>query len=73
MRMFDGHCTGGIELSFTIRCDKCGNEDMINNKHFASIIQDGIDIDVSESCGFQGCTVDSIDIMCWKCNNEVNI
>jgi hypothetical protein len=58
-------------MGFTIICNKCGNKHVIKDKN--SLDFDGIDIDVTEECGFQGCTVESIDIHCWKCENEVNI
>ena len=59
-------------MGFTIICNKCGNKHVIKDK--SSILNfDGIDVDTTEKCGHQGCTVESIDIYCWKCENEVNI
>ena len=58
---------------FDIICKNCGNTNEIFDKHRGSVMDEDIDIDVTERCNFQGCMVESIDIKCWKCGNEVNI
>lgn len=59
-------------MGFTIICNKCGNKE-IKTDTGNQLDLDGIHIGVTEDCGYQGCTVESIDIECWKCDNEINI
>ena len=58
---------------FIIICKNCGNRDQIKNGHTGSVMDETIDIDVSEVSDILGSAVESIDIICWKCESEVNI
>lgn len=60
-------------MSFTIRCDKCGNEQTFKDgdKRF----QENIKIHLEEDCDYMGCTVEGILIYCGndKCNHFIDI
>lgn len=58
-------------MSFTVICNKC--ESKIEFNQGDSRIKDPIDFDVTESFSWAGPEVESIDIYCWKCCNEINI
>ena len=58
-------------MSFTIKCDKCGNEQIF--KEGDNPIGEHIEISVTESCGFSGCEVVSKDISCNKCYNYISL
>lgn len=58
-------------MSFTIKCNECGNEEVF--KDGDSPYGDNIGIDITEICGFQGCEVISKDISCSKCSNLINL
>lgn len=58
-------------MSFTIKCNNCGEEQEMgqgDNRY-----GDDIEIWLTEECGFQGCVVESIDLNCRNCDNEINI
>lgn len=58
-------------MTFTIICNKCGfKRDFVTGDN---PITDDIEISVTETCGFQGCVVDTIDLYCSNCYNEVNL
>lgn len=58
-------------MGFTITCNKCNNKQTANNEPIRGM--DGVDVGVTEDRTIVGTTVETIDFMCWKCNQEVNI
>lgn len=62
---------GEITMSFTVICNKCDSK--VEFKQGDSQIKDPIDFDVTERSSWAGSEVETIDIYCWKCNNEINM
>lgn len=58
---------------FTITCNGCGKTNTINKDYSSSVVEGDIDFEVTEDCSWMGCTVETKDIICWNCNNEVNL
>lgn len=58
-------------MSFLIKCEDCGESHKFEKGN--SKFEGEIELSVTEDCGFQGCVVETIDLYCWKCSNEVNL
>ncbi|MGD7007586.1 hypothetical protein [Metabacillus sp. 84] len=64
---------GGVKVSFTIKCDKCGGEQVFTNK--SKRWGDHIEINVDTYKGYFGTVDKSIDIYCENidCQNKIEI
>lgn len=58
-------------MSFTIKCNKCGSEQEFTSESHK--YQDIISIVPFVRGTYQGTELDSIDIECEKCDNEIEI
>lgn len=61
------------KVSFTIKCNKCGNEQEF--KHMGYKIQDNISVLPYVIGTFQGDILDTVDIQCEssECDNEISL
>jgi hypothetical protein len=62
---------GVEEMSFTIKCNKCGNEQEFTNE--SNKFQDNIGVDVYVRGTYMGDVVESIEIECGKCCHNIEL
>lgn len=58
-------------MSFTLKCDNCGNEQKFKTND--SAYGDNVSIEVYLDCGYVGCNIESIDIDCQKCFKGIKL
>ena len=60
-------------MGFTIKCNKCGNEQVFTNE--SKRWEENIEIDVDMSHTFSGSTVNTVDIFCENinCNQYIEL
>lgn len=58
-------------MSFTVTCNGCGESNIYEKGDKA--VSKYVEIGVSEDHGYQGSTVETIDLYCSNCENEVNL